>query len=410
MEKILKITKLDHQGRGIGKVDDKIIFVPYTLPDDEIKFKITKEKKNFCEGKVTEYIKKSSRHIDQTCPYYGICGGCDLRHMDYNQQLNFKQNKVKEIINKFTNIETIKINNIISSKNIDSYRNKITFKINKKLCLNKKATHEYVEIKACKLVNDKVNNIIKLINNYDLKNIDNVVIKSSYFTDDIMTVFYVKQGVKFTQNLDELKKIVTTIIFKYKNNDYIIYGKGNILEKLKNLYFKISPTSFFQINSHQTVNLYDLILQKCKLNGNEIVYDLYCGTGTIGLFLSQFCKKVIGIEINKEAILDAKENARINNIKNCEFYDEDVSSFVARENNNPDVIIVDPPRSGLDNITIDNVIRLNPKKIIYVSCDPVTLARDLNSLTKNYNIDEITPVDMFPNTYHVECVCVLNRR
>lgn len=409
-DEILKIEKLDHHGRGIGKINDKIIFVPYTLPDDEIKFKIVKEKKNFYEGEVTEYIKKSIHHINQNCPYYGICGGCDLRHMSYEEQLKFKQNKVNEIIKKFTTIENVKINDIVGSKNIDGYRNKITLKVHKKLCLNKKSTHEYVEINSCKLVDDKVNNVIRIINNYDLESIDSVVIRFSYFTDDLMVVFYVKNGVKFNENLDELKKTVTTIILKDKNKDYILYGKGNILEKLDNLNFKISGASFFQVNSLQTLNLYNLILEKCKLNGDETVYDLYCGTGTIGIFLSKYCKRIIGIEINKEACMDAKENIKINNIKNCQFYNGDVSNFIKDKKDNPDIIIVDPPRSGLDNITIGNIIRLNPRKIIYVSCDPVTLARDLNILNSKYDINEITPVDMFPNTYHVECVCVLNRR
>lgn len=409
-EKILKIEKLDHYGRGIGKINDKVIFVSFTIPGDKIKFKITKEKKNFYEGEVIEYIKKSNQHINQSCPYYGICGGCDLRHINYDEQLKFKENKVKEIVKKFGDIDESKVKPIIGSLNIDGYRNKITFKVNKKLCLNKKSSHEYVKVDGCYLVSDKVNKIIKVINDYDLRSIDSVVIRSSCFTDDVMVIFYVKTGVKFSENLKNLEKMVTSIVVKSKNKDCIYYGKGNIIEKLNNLSFKVSPTSFFQVNSLQTVNLYNLILEKCGLNGKENVYDLYCGTGTIGLYLSRFCKKVTGIEINKEASLDALENVKINDTKNCEFYNGDVSDFIKTRNESVDVIVVDPPRSGLDNITIQNMIRLNPSRIVYVSCDPVTLARDLKLLNKKYEIVDITPVDMFPNTYHVESVCALERR
>lgn len=409
-KEILKIEKMDHQGRGIGKLNDKIVFVPFTTIGDEIKFKITKNKKNFCEGEVVEYIKRSCHHIEQTCPYYGTCGGCDLRHISYDEQLKFKQNKVREIFDKFTKISSVKINNIIESKLEDNYRNKLTLKVDENLCLNKKSSHDYIRINECKLASSKINKIIKVINNYDLSSISSVVIRSSYFTDDSMVVFYVKKGVKFQENLEELEKIVTTIIFKYFDKDYIYCGKGNIIEKLGNLSFKISGTSFFQVNSLQTLNLYNLILEKCKLNGAQNVYDLYSGTGTIGLFLSKYCKKVMGIEINKEACLDARENAKINGIKNYEVYNGDVADLIKTRNEKVDIIVVDPPRSGLDNITINNMIRLNPKKIIYVSCDPVTLARDLNILDERYELCEVTPVDMFPNTYHVECLVLMSRK
>ncbi len=407
-DKFLKIEKFDHQGRGIGKINDKVVFVPFTTIGDEIKFKITKEKKNFCEGEVVDYIKKSNHHIKQSCPFYRICGGCDLRHISYDEQLRFKQNKVREIFDKFTNIEDVKINSIVKSELKDNYRNKLTLKVNNGLCLNKRATHEYVKIDDCKLASSKINGIMKIINNYDLSSISSVVIRTSYFTFDSMVIFYVKNGVKFEENLEKLKKIVTTIIFKYVDRDYAYFGKGNIIEKLGDLFFKISGTSFFQVNSLQTLNLYNLILEKCKLNGYECVYDLYCGTGTIGLFLSRFCQKVMGIEINKDACLDARENAKMNGIKNYEVYDGDVADLIKTKNEKVDIIVVDPPRSGLDKITIDNIIRLKPKKIIYVSCDPVTLARDLNILDKKYELCEVTPVDMFPNTYHVECVALLS--
>ena len=409
-EEIIKIEKFDHQGRGIGKINDRIVFVPYSIPGDEVKIKIVKEKKNYCEAVVIDYIKKDSKHIKNDCPYYKICGGCDLRHINYEEQLNFKENKVKEIIKKFSHLENIKFNNIIPSENQNNYRNKISLKVDNKLSLNKKNTHEFVEIESCKLGSKKINEIISEINTHNLECIDNVVIRSSYFTDDMMIVFYVKKGYKFDINIDNLKEKVKTIVVKEIDRLNIITGDGNIFERLNNLSFKISCTSFFQVNSLQTLNLYNLVLDECKLSGKEMVYDLYCGTGTIGIFLSKYAKKVVGIEINEEAVKDARENVKLNGINNCEFYSGDVSDFIKVQKEEADVIVVDPPRSGLDNITINNIIRLNPKRLIYVSCDPVTLARDLNLLKEKYEICEITPVDMFPQTFHVESVCVMERK
>lgn len=406
-EKILKIEKLDHQGRGIGFINEKIVFVPFCVPNDIVKVIITKEKKKYQEAKVVEYIQKSDSHIKQNCPYYKICGGCDLRHISYDKQLKFKENKVKEIINKFTSKDII-VNNIIGSPLIDNYRNKVTFRISKKLGLCEKNSNDVIEVDNCLLLDSKINEIIKHINTMDLTNVNSVVIRSTYFTKQTMIVLYTNE--KFVEKPLFLKDFADTIIVNKNKKDEIIYGKGNIFEKLDDLTFKISPSSFFQVNSKQTLNLYNLVLEKCHLTGKEIVYDLYCGTGTISLFLSRKSKKVIGIEINEDAIRDANENKKINNITNCNFLVGDVSKIIKSQVEKPDIIVVDPPRAGLDNITIDNIFRLNPKKIIYVSCDPVTLARDLNIFKEKYDIEDVTPVDMFPNTYHVETVCVMERK
>lgn len=411
MKKIeVLISNLDHQGRGIARVDNKVIFIPFALPEDKLLIEVIKEKKNFCEGKILEYINKSNMHTKQNCPYFEVCGGCDLRHMDYNNQLKYKENKVKEILKKFSKIDGIKVNNILECENSDGYRNKIKLCVNRKLGLNKKQSHECINIDYCLLADSNINKIIHILNNYNLDNVNEVLIRSSYFTKDKMIVFSVKNGKKLDINLTEFEKMGINIIVQNGNNQEILTGKGNIIEKLNNISYIISPSSFFQINTRQTLKLYDLILKKCNLKGKEIVYDLYCGTGTIGIYLSNNCKKVIGIEINEEAVKDARANVKLNDIKNCEFYSGDVSDVISSQTEPADIIVVDPPRAGLDNVTIENMFRLNPKKIIYVSCDPVTLARDLNILSEKYNIDDVTPVDMFPNTYHVETVCVLERR
>ena len=406
-EKILKIEKLDHQGRGIGFLNDKIVFVPFCVPGDIVNIKVIKEKKKYIEAEVNKYIEKDNKHINQNCPFYKICGGCDLRHICYEEQLKFKENKVKEIMSKFVSKDIV-VNKIIGSDLRDNYRNKVTFRVNEKLGLCKKNSNDVIRIDNCLLLDTKINELIKHINSMDLTGVNSVVIRCAYFTKQIMIVFYINE--KFVEEPLFLKEYVDTIVINKNRKEEIIYGKGNIFEKLGNLMFKISPSSFFQVNSKQTLNLYNLVLDKCHLTGKEIVYDLYCGTGTISLFLNKKCKKVIGIEINEDATRDANENKKINNIDNCTFLVGDVSKIIKSQKENPDIIVVDPPRAGLDNITIENIFRLNPQKIVYVSCDPVTLARDLNILQEKYNIVDVTPVDMFPNTYHVECVSVLHRR
>lgn len=406
-KKIVKIEKLDHQGRGIGFIDEKITFIPFCLPGDVVEVIITKEKKKYNEGRIVKYIEKNKQHIKQDCPYYKFCGGCDLRHMSYDNQLKFKENKVQEIIHKFTD-KGVKIDNIIGSSLVNNYRNKVTFKVNKKLGLCEKNSNDIINIDNCLLLDNKINNLINYINNMNLSNVNSIVIKSTYFTKQTCVIFYTNEN--FVENTLFLKDFADTVIINKNGKEEIIYGKGNIFERLDNLMFKISPSSFFQVNSMQTLKLYNLVLDKCNLNGQEVVYDLFCGTGTISLFLSRKCKKVIGIEINKDAIKDATENMNLNNIQNCTFLAGDVSKLIKSQKEKADIIVVDPPRAGLDNITIENIFRLNPKKVVYVSCDPVTLARDLNTLKEQYNIESVTPVDMFPNTYHVECVSLLHRK
>ena len=406
---IIKIEKLDHQGRGIGFINEKIVFVPFALPGDIVDIKITKDKKNFCEGSIIKYIEKSKMHIDSICPYFEICGGCDLRHISYDDELKFKENKVKEILSKFTR-DDIKVNNIIGSEEIEMYRNKIKFAVNKKLGLIKRNSHEIIEIDKCLLADSKINELISEINKCNLNGIQNITIRKSYFTNDTMLIVDIIGEKNIDKSLTNLEKYVDSLIFTKNGNILKTIGKGNIIEKLDNLTYKISPNSFFQVNSRQTVKLYDLVLEKASPTKDEIVYDLFCGTGTIGLYLSRSAKKVIGVEINKDAIRDANENKKINNIENVEFYAEDVTKFVDRKLDKPDVVVFDPPRAGLNKKIIDTIKSFSPKKIVYVSCDPVTLARDLKDFSDKYEIIDVTPVDMFPRTYHVECVCLLTKK
>lgn len=404
---IIKIEKLDHQGRGIGFINNKIVFVPFCLPDDVVDVEIVKEKKNFCEGQIVKYIEKSNMHIDNICPYFEVCGGCDLRHISYEDELKFKENKVKEIINKFTR-QDIKINNIIRCENQEFYRNKIKFSVDKKLGLLKRNSHEIIDIDKCLIADIKINELISEINRCNLNDVISITIRKSYFTSDIMLIIDILTNKNIDKTFTNLEKYVDSLIFTQNGNIIKLMGKGNIIERLKKLIYKISPNSFFQVNSRQTVKLYDLVLEKASLTGSEIVYDLFCGTGTIGLYLSGLAKKVIGVEINKNAISDANENKKINSIENIDFYAEDVTKFVDRKLDKPDVVVFDPPRAGLNKKIIDTIKSFNPKKIVYVSCDPVTLARDLKDFSDKYEIMDVTPVDMFPRTYHVESVCLLS--
>lgn len=385
---IVEIEKLDHFGRGIAKVNNVPIFVENALIDEEVETLITKEKKNYMEGIVSKYLKKSPLRMESKCPYYDKCGGCDLLHLSYDEQLKFKENKVKEIIKKFSGLECVK--DIVASKQFN-YRNKITLQVNKDIGYFKKRTNDIIAIDKCLLVDDKINKIIAELKNVDVSKINKIVIRVTNL--ESMVVFYGNITNKI--NLD-----VDTIIV----NNKVIKGNGYIKENINGLNFIISPTSFFQVNNIGMINIYNKVLD--YIDGGNVL-DLYCGTGTIGIYVSKKANKVLGIELNKEAVKDALFNKKINNINNIDFISGDVGIILFKNNFKADIVIVDPPRAGLDSNSINNIIKIKPNKIIYVSCDPVTLARDLNILKEHYDVLEITPFDMFSNTYHVECVCLL---
>lgn len=388
---IVKIEKLDHFGRGIAKVNNMPIFVENSLIDEEVEILITKEKKNYMEGVVIDYIKKSPLRVKSNCPYYDKCGGCDLLHLSYIEQLKYKENKVKEIIKKFSGLECV--NNIVSSKQFN-YRNKITLQVKNGIGYFQKKSNDIINIDNCLLVDNKINEIINKLKKIDVSDVKKIVIRVTNL--ESMVVFYGK----INSNID---LDVDTIII----NDKVIKGNGYIREEINDFKFIISPTSFFQVNNIGMINIYNKVLE--YVDGGNVL-DLYCGTGTIGIYVSKKANKVLGIELNKEAIKDALINKKLNNINNIDFISGDVGTILSENNFKADIIIVDPPRAGLDNKSIDNIIKIRPRKIIYVSCDPVTLARDLNILKEKYDVIEITPFDMFGNTYHVECVCLLNLR
>lgn len=401
------IEKLDHFGRGITRLNDKIMFVKNAIDKEVVEIDIISDKKKIIEGTSSNIIEKSPDRKDAECPYYSICGGCNIMHINYRKQLDFKLNKVSELLEKFAGISRQKIKTILPSSDF-YYRNKVSFKVDKKLSFCKNKTCTLVQIDECIICSKKINEVVKVLNSLNLSNIEEVIIRTTY-KDEVMVVFKVLNDIDKEYFERNLKDEIDTFIIIKEGVEEVIFGKGFITEKIGNYYFKISPTSFFQVNTTGAEKLYDIAKCYAKLSNEENVLDLYCGTGTIGIYVSDKAKSVIGIEINSEAVSDAEENKKLNGINNVSFVCKDISKVIDKYKD-IDVAIIDPPRSGLVKKAMENILEISPQRIVYISCDPATLARDLNTLKEYYEIEEITLVDMFPNTYHCESITVLERR
>ncbi len=404
----VKIERLDHQGRGIGKINNKTIFVYNALPSEEVDVEILKENKKIMEGKVTKYFVTSNKRVEPICPYFIKCGGCDLMHLAYPDELIYKENKIRQIIDKFTSLPLHIIKPIVGNNN-KNYRNKITLHVDNKIGYYAKKSFDIIDIDTCYIALPVINDILKKLKKINLNNVYEVVIRVSNYNNDKMIILKTKDSINEKYFLENLKDVVDNIIIYQDKKYYVLFGKGFIEDKIGNYIYKISPDSFFQVNTLQAKNLYDKVLDYLKPNSNDKVLDLYCGTGTIGIYISNYVSSVKGIEINKFAIDDANYNKKINNIKNITFECLDASK-IDKIKDDFNSVIVDPPRSGLDKKTINYLINSKAKKIVYVSCDPITLARDLEVLKDYYEVIEITPFDMFTYTYHVECVCLLLRK
>ena len=444
---IVDIVDNGYQGEGIAKINDFTIFVADAIKGEKCEILILKVTSSHAFAKITEIIKKSDNRIEPDCGTYKRCGGCNLRHIDYEETLNMKQAMVENLIRKTKKISNIKVLPTLGMGNPYNYRNKAQFPLG----INKQGepvfgvfaerTHEIIPMRGCKIqnyVSEQIANFIfgfikeKGISIYNEETrsglFRHIVIKVGVRTHEIMCVLVIN-GNKFKyenelveaiiKEFPEVKTIVKNINTKNTNvilgnENEVIYGDGYIYDVLGDFTFKISPLSFYQVNPIQAEALYNIALEKAELSKDDIVYDLYCGIGTIGIFASKYVKKVYGIEIVEQAIEDAKENAKINNINNIEFYAGDVEKVfdkLMKENNAyPNVVIVDPPRRGLDNHTIENLLAIEAEKIAYISCNPATLARDIELLSEKYECSEIQPVDMFPFTAHVECCSILKLR
>lgn len=397
----IEINSLDHQGRGIGRINNIVVFVPNTLPGEVVEVKLTNIKKKYLEGEVVNYISTSTNRVKPLCSYYDVCGGCDLMHMSYENQVEYKENKIKNIMLRYANIDCV--NNIVKCENPLNYRNKVTFQVKNVIGLYKKKSYEIIPVDKCLLADERINNCLKILKQINLDGINNIVVRTSY--NDMMIIFMCDKDINIDINLFDCN------VIKCLNNKYMVLkGNNYIIDKIGDKKYKISPTAFFQVNSKQTKKLYDLVLDYLELDGTENVLDLYCGTGTIGIYIASNAKEVLGVEINKNAIMDAEFNKNLNNVSNIKFIAGDSSKVIHDINFKPDKVIVDPPRAGLDHKLINEIIKMNPSRIVYVSCDPITLVRDLNLFKEKYDIKYITPVDMFCHTEHVETVSVLKRK
>lgn len=396
---IVTIVKLDNYGRGITYIDGKITFVKEALPNEEVKVKIIKENKKYNIAKVIEYLNSSKERQDVDCPYYNDCDGCNLRHLSYDEACNFKIKKVEGILKKYANIER-KVD-IVKSSSFNNYRNKVTLKIkNSKIGYYKEKSHELICIDKCLLVKDKINDIISKLHLFKIKN-GEVVIRVNY--EDKVLI-----SIKTLDNIDKEEIIKDKDIIGIVLNDKTIYGSNYFIDKINNLSFKVSYNSFFQVNM-DVASLLFLEIRK-YLKGSNRVLDLYCGVGSIGLNIADKVKELYGVEVIKNAVVDANINARDNNLINANYVCGKVEDVIFKLPSDIDTIIVDPPRSGLDKKTREELLNIRANNIIYVSCDIITLSRDINEFLEVYNVDVIKCFDMFPNTYHVECVCILKLR
>mgnify|MGYP005753901421 FL=1 len=445
-EYVVDIIDNGFEGEGIAKIDNFTIFIPGTIKGEKVKIIIVKVLSSHGFGKIVEIIEKSQARQDVDCNTYKRCGGCNLRHVKYEETLKMKQNAVQSLVNK-TLKNKLQVKETVGMENPLHYRNKAQYPIG----INKQGepvigvfanrTHEVIPIDNCLIQNKKSEEIAKFIiefikekniSIYDEKTgkglVRHIVTKVGIKTGEIMCVIVINghkipNESELVENLKtrypEIKAIVKNINIKNTNvilgqENINLYGNGYIEDILGEYKFKISPLSFYQVNPVQAEKLYNLGVSMAEITKNDVVFDLYCGIGTISLFMSKFAKKVYGIEIVEEAVKMAKENAESNNVSNTEFFAGDVEIVLDDLINNKgikaDVVMFDPPRKGLDKKSIENILKIKPKKIVYISCNPATLIRDLADFENEYDIKTIIPVDMFPYTSHIECVSVLQHK
>ncbi|MFR9165867.1 MAG: 23S rRNA (uracil(1939)-C(5))-methyltransferase RlmD [Dysgonomonas sp.] len=456
----VEITDIAAEGKAIAKVDDMVVFVPYVVPGDVIDLQLTRKKNKYAEGKPAKFIKYSPLRIDAFCEHFGVCGGCKWQILPYREQLKYKQKQVVDNLTRIGKIELPEISPILGSEKTEFYRNKLEFTFSNKKWL----TYEQVasgqsfddmdalgfhipgmfdkvlDINKCWLQDNISNEIRNFIRQFckengcsffDLRNqnglMRNLIVRTSSTGELMLIVVFFendKEKIKLLLNAtaDKFPQITSLLyIINQKANDTItdqqvLKWKGNdfIYEEMEGLKFKIGPKSFYQTNSEQAYNLYKIARDFAGLTGDELVYDLYTGTGTIANFVAKEAKKVIGIEYVEEAIDDAKFNSQNNKIENTLFYAGDMKNILTHyfieEHGKPDVIITDPPRAGMHDDVIDAILFADPDRIVYVSCNPATQARDLNLLDTKYRVEKVQPVDMFPHTHHVENVVLLAKR
>ena len=459
----LLITDYAAEGKALAKLEGKVIFISGAVPGDVVDVLLVKNKKDWAEGRVLKIKEFSKERVIPFCKHFGVCGGCKWQMLPYEKQLQYKQQEVEQNLRRIGKIDLPEILPIIGGDETEHYRNKLEFTFsNKRYLLPEEIATEtliqegalgfhvprifdkVLDIDECFLmdaVNNRIRNTMRLFaleNNfsfYDIREhtgwLRNIIIRLCT-TGELMVnicLNYDEEADRkklfdhLLQQVPEITTLLYTINPKWNDSIYdltpqVYFGKGFVTEKLstgsfgEELLFKISAKSFFQTNTKQAEKLYTVTRDFAALTGNEIVYDLYCGTGSIGIFVSKQAKKIIGVEVIEEAIADAKENAALNNINHAEFFAGDVIKICNDEffavHGRPDVIITDPPRAGMHEKLVNKLLEIAAAKIVYVSCNTATQARDLNLLSEKYAIEKIQPLDMFPHTHHIECVVLLN--
>jgi 23S rRNA (uracil1939-C5)-methyltransferase len=459
LEKI-EIIDVAAEGKAIAKIDNKVVFITQVVPGDIVDVQVVKKRKSFMEAIPVKFHKYSDVRVEPFCEHFGVCGGCKWQNLPYKEQLKYKHQQVIDNLERIAKVELPEIDYILPSDKTTYYRNKLEYTFSNKRWLTKeeintqdtlerndalgfhvpKIWDKIVNINSCYLQEEPSNAIRLEIKKYadenkllyfDLRKqeglLRNLIIRTST-TKELMVIL-----VFFHDDQKIIKSLLNHIAVKFpeitslmyivnsKANDSIsdqkvihFKGKDHFFEQMEDLKFKIGPKSFYQTNSEQAYNLYCKTREFASLTGDEIVYDLYTGTGTIANFVAKKAKRVIGIEFIPEAIEDAKVNSEINNITNTDFFAGDMKDILTtdfiKKHGNPDLIISDPPRAGMHKDVIGSILKANPQKIVYVSCNPATQARDINLLDTNYKVVKVQPVDMFPHTHHVENIVLLERR
>lgn len=453
----ITITDYAAEGKSLVRVDGKVIFVSGVIPGDVADIQLGKSKKDWAEGRAIKIVEPSNDRLTPFCKHFGNCGGCKWQMLPYEKQLQFKQQEAEQNLKRIGKIDIPEILPIIGSSKTTEYRNKLEFTFsNKRYLTNEEIGSEtaitqqnalgyhaprifdkVIDITECHLLDD-VNNTIRntvrdfaAVNNlafYDIREhtgwLRNIIIRFTT-TGELMVNIVINNEDEINRKalLDHLlAKVpaITTLLYtinpKWNDTIYdltpqVYFGKGYVMEKLGKWEFMISPKSFFQTNTKQAENLYSVAKDFAGLTGEEVVYDLYCGTGSIGIFVSDKAKKIVGVEVVEDAIEDAKKNAALNNIEHAHFFAGDVikicnDDFFA-QHGKPDVVITDPPRAGMHEKLVNKLLEMESPKIVYVSCNTATQARDIALLSEKYNVVKVQAVDMFPHTHHIECVALL---
>lgn len=448
----VRIESLAFEGKGIAHINGKVVFVRNAIPGDFVEIILIKNKKDYAEGEVIEVLEPSPNRITPKCKHFGICGGCSFQNLPYTEQINWKHKLVQEALQKIGKLTNIEINPPLPSPLDFSYRNKVEFSFGAKYWLEESEKFEQptiavgfhkperfekiVDIQNCFLFNNYGSEVLNIIRKeaeefdlpaYNLRShlgfLRNLVVRYSFYSNELLINLVTtsqigereKEFLDWYSNefpkLDFVQHILHTINDSFSPTTYgafkVIKGSGFLFEKLGDLLFRISPFSFFQVNSLQAEVLVNKVMEFAKPSG-KVIWDLYSGAGTFTFALAQKSRFVFVIESNVEAVNDAKVNAELNNISNVIFYVKDLHSKGITKDlkglENPDVVVVDPPRTGLHKNLLKALLEILPHKIVYVSCNPTTLARDLQELGKFYNVEEVQPVDMFPQTYHIETI------